>query len=162
MGLIRNSLYKGVPYSRADLFELLSIGFDKNLLPGVESITCYLTVKEVVRLVSFLEIYSHVSNNFAPVFSDNLSFDVSQYGIPFLNRIKNLKLNGKKIEDYDRLIKIATNKYVIDNLGMVGSATYGLVKIDPKNERGESIRIYPSYPKEYSMFIDYLKAHYPN
>ena len=162
MGLIRNSLYKGVPYTRADLFELLSIGFDKNLSPGVETITCYLTVKEVISLVTFLEIYSHVSNNFAPVFSDNLKFNVSKYGIPFFNRIKNLTLNGKKIEDYDRLIKIATNKYVIDNLGMVGSATYGLVKIDPKNEHGESIRTYPIYPKEYSLFIDYLKAYYTN
>ena len=158
MGLVRNSLYKGVPYNRADLFELLSIGFDDNINPGTDTITFYLTAKEVSSLVNFLELYSHVSKNFAPVFSANLTFDISSYGVPFLNRIKKLSLNGKKVEEInDRLIKVATNKYVINNLGTVESATHGLVKIDPKNEKGQSIRTYPAYPKEYSMFIDYLK-----
>jgi len=157
MSLIRGSLYKGVPYNRTDLFELLSIGFDKSLAPGVNTVTFYLTVKEVKTLVNFLEMYSHVSKNFAPAFSKNLSFGISKYGVPFVNRIKDLSLNGKKIDDYDRLIKVATNQYVIDNLSTVSASTYGLINVDPKNEKGESIRTYPQYPKEYVMFIDSLK-----
>lgn len=158
MSLIRTSLYKGVPYTRADLFELLSIGFDENMDLGVDTVTFYLTPKEVSKLVNFMELYSHISKNFAPAFSNNLSFGVSKFGVPFVNRIKNLSLNGKKVGDYNRLIKVATNRFVIDNLSTVGSATYGMVKIDPKNEKGESIRTYPTYPKEYTMFINYLQA----
>ena len=154
MGLIRDSIKKDVPYTSADIFELVGIGFDDNLVPGVNTVTFYLTVKEVKKLVSFMELYSHVSKNFAPVFSNNLTFEVNNYGIPFVNRVKNLKLNGKDIEDENRLIKVATNKYVIDNLSTVETATHGLVKIDPKNEKGESTRSYPKYKKEYELLIE--------
>lgn len=156
MSLIRNSLYKGVPYNRADIFEMLSIGFDEKLDPGVPTVTFYLTAKEVKALVNFLELYSHISKNFIPAFSSSVSFDLAKYGIPFVNRIKNLKLNGVNLNDIpeDQLIKVATNKYVIGNLDTVSNATHGFVKIDPKNERGESIRVYPTFPKEYQLFIE--------
>ncbi len=160
LSLIRGSLYKGVPYNRADIFEMLSIGFDEKLDPGVKTITFYLTAKEVKALVNFMELYSHISKNFTPAFSSNLEFDLAKYGVPFVNRIKNLKLNGKKLGDFpeDQLIKVATNQYVMGNLGTIATATHGLVKIDPKDSAGNSTRNYPTYSKEYQLFIEHFTA----
>lgn len=154
MGLIRDSIRKDIPYTRSDIFEIVGIGFDESLVPGINTVSFYLTVKEVKSIVNFMELYSHISKNFAPVFSKNLSFGINKYGIPFINRIKDLKLNGKSIDDENRLIKVATNKFIIDNLATVEKASHGLVKIDPKNERGESIRTYPKYKKEYELLIE--------
>lgn len=153
MGLVRASIEKGVPMTKADIFEIVGIGYDKNLKPGVPTVTFFLTGKEVKSLINFLELYSHVSKNFAPVFSNNVKFEVSKYGVPFLNRIKNLNINNKELND-DHLYKIATNQYVINNLDTIESATHGLVKIDPKNEKGESTRSYETHAKEYELLIE--------
>jgi 5'-nucleotidase len=153
MGLVRDSIKKGVAYTAADVFELMGIGFDDQLVPGVNTVSFYLTTDEVRKVINFLELYSYVSKNFAPVFSDSVSFEINKYGIPFVNRIKNLKINGVELDDTNRLIKIATNKFVIDNLSTIDTATYGLIKIDPKNEKGESIRQYPKHQKEFELLI---------
>ena len=105
-----------------------------------------------------MELYSHVSKNFAPIFSNNLSFDILPYGIPFLNRIKNLKLNGKAMQSNDQLIKVATNQYVIDNLSLVGAASYGLIKIVPKDNNGNPLKVFPEHEKEYQLLIDSFKS----
>lgn len=153
MGMIRDSIKKGVTYTVADIFELVGIGFDDKLVPGVNTVTFYLTKEEVKKVINFLELYSHVSKNFAPVFSDSVTFEINKYGIPFVNRIKNIKINGVLLDDTDRLIKIATNQFVINNLSTIETATYGLIKIDPKNEKGESIRQYPKHQKEFELLI---------
>lgn len=153
MGLVRDSIKKGVSYNASDIFELVGIGFDDKLVPGVNTVTFYLTNEEVKKVINFLELYSRVSKNFAPVFSDSLKFEVNKYGIPFVNRIKDIKINGVLLEDTNRLIKIATNQFVIDNLSTIETATYGLIKIDPKNAKGESIRQYPKHQKEFELLI---------
>ncbi len=155
-GLIRTSFYKGVPYTRPEIFELVSIGFDKNSVPGVDVVSFYLTPHEVKLVLNFLELYSFVSPSYSPVFSSNLTFDYTKWGIPFLNRITNIKLNGKNLSDENRLIKIATNKYITNNLGTISKATRGFVKIDPKDKFGKSTRDYPTHSKEYNLLTNYF------
>lgn len=152
-GLIRGSFYKGVPYTRADVFEILSIGFDQQLLPGDETVSFYLTVQEVIRLVNFMEFYSKISENFQPVYSSDISFKIEKLGIPFINRIQDLRLRGRKLSDLPKkqLLKVATNRTISDNLAVISSSTHGLVRIDPKDKNGNSNRDYEVYSKEFEL-----------
>ncbi len=151
LGLIRDSLIKGKEYTVPDIFEFVSIGFDQKLVPGIETVVTYLTTEEVIRLINFLEVYSHISGNVTPAFSSNLTYRLNKYGIPFLNRIKDVSLNGKKIGQYNRLIKVGTNKFVLDNISLVKSSTYGLIKIEPKNAMGVIDYNYELHSKEYKF-----------
>ncbi len=156
-GLIRSDLYKDVAYNYADIFEMVGIGFDDHLVPGVPVVSFYLTAKEVSQVIQFLELYSHVSANFSPIYSNNLTYDFNKWGVPFVNRIKDIKINGKELKSFDRLIKIATNDFVVRNLDTISTATYGMVKIDPKNEQGQSTRDFPKHLKEYQYLYQSFK-----
>lgn len=157
MGLVRTSFYKNTPYDRADIFEAVAIGYDKNKRPGVDVVSFYLTPKEVKLVVSFMELYRFISTSFSPAIAPNLSFKVRKWGIPFINRIYDLKLNGTPLSDIDRPIKVATNRYVVDNISTVKKITRGWIDLDPKTKTGEPIIAYPVHPKEYQLLIEHFR-----
>ena len=155
-GLIRSPLMKGVHYTRPDIFDIFSVGFDQNLVPGVDVVTFYLSVHEVKLIMNFLEIYSKLTRHYSPVFSDNLTFKYNKYGIPFFNRLQDVKLDGVPLTQYSRLIKLSTNRYIIDNLATIENVSKGLIKIDPKDKDGNSIRKYPAFSKEDKLQTNYF------
>ncbi|PIR35763.1 MAG: hypothetical protein COV37_06075, partial [Bdellovibrio sp. CG11_big_fil_rev_8_21_14_0_20_39_38] len=126
MGLVRTSFLKGVDYNESDIFEAVSIGFDELKRPGTDIVSFYLSTEEFVRLINFLELYSHFSNSFAPAISPNIDYKVRWWGIPFLNRIHNITVNGTDISDRKGLIHVATNRFVYQNISTVESLSYGL------------------------------------
>ena len=65
MGLVRTSFHKNTPYSRAEIFEAVSIGFDSKKVPGVDVVSFYLTPKEVKLIIGFMEIYTFISTSFS-------------------------------------------------------------------------------------------------
>ncbi|MBY0412559.1 MAG: hypothetical protein K2Q18_00265, partial [Bdellovibrionales bacterium] len=157
MGLVRTSFNKNTPYTSAEIFEATSIGFDKNKKPGIEVVSFYLTPKEVKLIINFMEIYTFISTSFSPAISPNLSFKIRKWGIPFINRIYDLKLDGKPLSDYERLIKIGTNKYVLANIETVNKITHGWVDLEPKTKSGDKIVNYPNHPKEYQLMIEHFR-----
>ncbi|AUN97200.1 hypothetical protein C0V70_03565 [Bacteriovorax stolpii] len=159
MGLVRTSFHKNTPYSRAEIFEATSIGFDKNKTPGVDVVSFYLSPKDVKLVINFMEIYTYISTSFSPAISPNLSFKIRKWGIPFINRIHDIKLNGKALSDYDRPIKIATNKFVVMNIETVKKITRGFVDLVPKTKTGEPVKDYVVHPKEYLLMIEHFKKH---
>lgn len=157
MGLIRASLFKDKTYTFPDLFEILSIGFDRNGKPGPELSVFKLTTNDLVKVISFMELYSHFSNSFAPAFSSSLEFKVRKYGIPFVNRIYDIKVGGVDLDDIHHHITVATNMIVAKNIDLVSSKTYGLIKLDPLNLEGQSQSPKESYlPKEFELLTKYL------
>ena len=77
MSLIRDGLTlygNETPYIFSDIFRILSIGIDKEILPGTPVVHFYLSKYEVELLINFMEIYSRVSKNFRPAFSPNLVY----------------------------------------------------------------------------------------
>ena len=158
MGLVRTSFLKGVDYNEADIFKAVSIGFDELNRPGTDIVSFYLSTDEFVRLINFLELYSHFSNSFAPAISPNVEYKVRWWGIPFLNRIHAVAINGVDISDFDGLIHVATNRFVYQNISTVESLSYGLVKMAPKDENGASLVNPPTHQKEYLHLIQYLRA----
>lgn len=157
MGLVRTSFYKNVPYTRAEIFEVVSIGFDEQLRPGVDIVSFYLTAKDLDRIINFMELYSHISTSFSPAISSSLDFKIRKWGIPFINRIHDVKLNGVPLNKVDRLIKVATNRFVINNIETVTKITRGWIKIVPKNDKGEPLKSYPVHGKEYQHLTEHLK-----
>lgn len=157
MGLIRSSFYASIPYNFADIFEFLSIGYDQQGNPGPEVSVFKLTPNDVSTVVSFMELYSNFSNSFAPAFSDSLEFKVRKYGIPFINRIYDIKLAGKPLKEYSRNIIVATNMIVAKNVDMVAKKTFGLIDIQPLDLNNQpSAPKTTVYPKEYELFTQYL------
>lgn len=156
MGLVRSSFFKGVAYNESDVFEAVSIGFDSSLRPGTEIVSFYLTAKELVTLINFLEIYSHFSNSFSPALSPNLTFKVRTWGIPFFNRIYDILLDGKSVPE-DRLLHVATNSFVFSNIETIKKISYGFVDITPKDSTGKDLNVYSFHSKEYIHLIDYLR-----
>jgi 2',3'-cyclic-nucleotide 2'-phosphodiesterase (5'-nucleotidase family) len=154
MGFIRNSIYKNIGYTKEDIIELIGAGFDQDLLPGGNTTTVYLTPTEVKKLINFLEFYSHFSINAAPVFSDNLTFEIHKFGIPLLNKVQNIKLDGKNLNDYTRLIKIGMNVNILKSIGVIAKATHGFIKIVPKDSKGSPITNYIENKKEYYYLIN--------
>lgn len=157
MGLVRTSFYKNTPYTRAEIFEAVAIGYDKTKQPGIEVVSFYLSPKEVKTVLSFMEIYRFVSTSFSPAISPNLSFKIRKWGIPFINRIYDLKLGGVPLSDVNRPIKVATNRYIIDNIETVKKITRGWIDLTPKTKAGEPVVLYPVHPKEYQLLIEHFK-----
>jgi hypothetical protein len=157
MGLIRTSFYKNTPYTRAEIFEAVAIGYDKKKQPGIEVVSFYLTPKEVKTVLGFMEIYRFISTSFSPAISPNLNFKIRKWGIPFINRIYDLKLGGIPLSDINRPIKFATNRYVVDNIETVKKITYGWIDLSPKTKAGEPVVLYPVHPKEYQLLIEHFK-----
>ena len=157
MGLVRTSLYKGVPYTRAELFEAVSIGFDQQFRPGIEIVSFYLSTKDLERILNFMELYSHISTSFSPAISSTVDFKIRKWGIPFINRIYDIKLNGVELKKVDRLVKIATNRYVVNNIDTVRKITRGWIEIVPKNDRGEPLKVLPTHGKEYQHLTEHLR-----
>ncbi len=153
MGLIRTSFYKNTPYTKAEVFEAVSIGYDDNKRPGVDVVTFYLSPKEVKTIINFMEIYTFISTSFSPAVSPSLSFKIRKWGIPFVNRIHDIKLHGKPLSDYERPIKIATNKFVVLNLETVKKITRGWIDLQPKTKSGEALVKFQTYPKEFQLLI---------
>ena len=156
-GLIRASFYKNTPYTRAEIFEAVSIGYDSQKRPGVDVVSFYLSPKEVKTIINFMEFYTYFSTSFSPAISPNLSFKIRKWGIPFINRIYDLKLNGKPLSDYDRPIKIATNKFVVLNIETVKRITRGWIDLEPRTATGEAIKNYPLHPKEFQLLTEHFR-----
>lgn len=156
MGLIRSSFEAGIPYNRADIFEAVSIGFDQKLRPGVEIVHFYLTPKEMNRLIGFLELYSKFTSTFSPIASKNLSYKVRWWGIPLINRVYDLKINGVAISEHKGLYHVATNRFVTNNIENVRNLSKGLVDIVPKNKSAEALKELPILSKEYILLTEEL------
>src|SRR5690606_13301250 len=119
MGLIRNSFYKDIPYSVADIFEFLSVGFDEEGRAGPKVSIFKLSPNHVETVIEFLELYSNFSNSFAPAFSESVSFKIRKWGIPFVNRVYDIKVNNIPLDRFDRPLIVATNMFVAKNVDLI-------------------------------------------
>lgn len=138
--LIREGLYKEKSYKLHEIFQVLPIGMDEKFNPGSPIVTFYLSKHDVKKLISFLELYSKFSPLFTPLYADNISFSVRSWGIPFLNRITNLKMNGKSFEQWPEYLKVGTNSYVGAYLDKIGSMSFGLLKFTTRNIKGLPVK----------------------
>ena len=157
-GLIRKTIVKGETYQLSDIFKLMPIGFGENFSPGSPIVSFYLSKGDLRNLIRFTELYSNISANFAPIFSDQLTFRVRKWGIPFLNRIADLKLNGKDFDQWPTYINVSTSEFVSRYVDMVKKVTYDMVELVPRDKNGRPIEtLVKGYGPEFLALANGLK-----
>lgn len=162
LGLIRKDISKNHSYQLSDIFKIMAIGFDEDLEPGPKVVSFYLNKKEVYQLINFMEVYGMMSPKFTPAFSNSLSYHNRWWGIPFLNKLGSLELNGEEYDEWPELIRVATSQFVAAYLPKVGAMSYGMLKFVPKDKEGKPRDPVIMSEKEYILLAKYLRNQYRN
>lgn len=161
--LVRESLVavngKPTPYQFSDVFRILPLGFDDQFNPGSPIKSFYLSKKDVLNLMNFMEIYRHVSANFTPAYSDSLTYRVRSWGIPFVNRLAGIKLHGRPYAEWPDYVHLACNAYVAGFFDKLPAMSKGWIKLVPRGKNGEPLKELesPEVPAEPALFSDALR-----
>mmetsp|Transcript_4909 Transcript_4909/g.18467 ORF Transcript_4909/g.18467 Transcript_4909/m.18467 type:complete len:902 (-) Transcript_4909:40-2745(-) len=130
-------------FTFGDCFRLVGTGsnnpvIDEYTLPGTDIVFFFLNKYDTLKLIEFLLYYSRfVDENFHPSMSSSVSFEERFFGIPFYNRLHNIKIGGvpfERIPD-DHMIHIGTLSVVLQYLMVLHHYSWGLVRLSPQNIR---------------------------
>lgn len=138
-GVIRSSFGKG-DITVVDAFNVSSLGYGKDGLSGYPLVKAYLTGKE---LKAVAEVDASVSNfmGVARLYSNGLEYSWNPNRL-IMNRAIDVKINdGTEITDVenDKMYSVVADLYSCQMLGSVKDKSFGLLKIEPKDENGEPI-----------------------
>ena len=147
LGVIRASFDKG-DITVADAFNVSSLGYGKDGLSGYPLVKAYLTGKE---LKAVAEVDASVSNfmGVARLYMNGLEYSWNDSRL-IMNRAVDVKIGNSEvfgaaaeeepveIED-DKLYSVVADLYSCQMLGSVKDKSFGLLKIEPKDENGELI-----------------------
>lgn len=159
LGLIRKNITKGHSYQLSDIFKILAIGFDEDLDPGSKVVSFYLNKSEVFDLINFMEVYGMISGKFTPAFSNTVTYKNRWWGIPFINKLSDLKFKGKPYKEWPELINVGTSQFVAAYLPKVQAMSYGMLEFIPKDKNGNELKSPKIMPqKEYLLLAKYFKS----
>ena len=135
LGVIRGSFTKG-DITVADAFNVSSLGYGKDGLSGYPLVKAYLTGKEMKAVA---EVDASVSNimGVARLYSNGLEYSWNPNRL-IMNRAVDVKIGGNEVED-DKLYSVVADLYSCQMLGSVKEKSFGLLKIEPKDENGNPI-----------------------
>ena len=162
LGLIRNGFRNiGGPttlYQFSDIFRILPIGFGEGFSAGSPIVTFSLSQGDFSKLVNFFEIYRYLSDDFTPVYSDSLQFKLRKWGVPFINRISQIKINDQPMSSKE-LIRVGTSQYVASYLSRVETMSRGWVKVQMLDVKGQPLTKASTekLPSEAFLFAHALK-----
>jgi len=144
------------PHQFSDVFRMLPVGFGPGYSPGSPIVAFYVTPPEVKGLLEAMELQRSFGRRGAMVYSDALRYRVRRWGIPFWNRVADLTLNGKPIEQWPPLVQLATTAYVAAYIPRLGQLTHGMAKLEMKDRDGRPIAapIVLPVPGEAFLFAD--------
>lgn len=145
LGVIRASFDKG-DITVVDAFNVSSLGYGKDGLAGYPLVKAYLTGKE---LKAVAEVDASVSNfmGVARLYCNGLEYSYNPNRL-ILNRAVDVKINdGSQISDIedDKLYSVVADLYSCQMLGTVKDQSFGLLKIEPKDENGNLIEDYEEH-----------------
>jgi 5'-nucleotidase len=130
---------RATEYRVSDVFRMMPIGFDSEGRIGSPILSFFLTKSDLWKLIEFTEIYRHISANFTGAFSSSLTFRIRDWGLPFFNRIGDLRLDGRDYADWPELIRVGTSAYVANYLSKIDALSYGLISITPRDAEGRPL-----------------------
>ena len=148
LGVIRASFDKG-DITVADAFNVSSLGYGKDGQSGYPLVKAYLTGKE---LKAVAEVDASVSNfmGVARLYSNGLEYSWNDNRL-IMNRAVDVKIGSSEPADgsafqssleaveNDKLYSVVADLYSCQMLGSVKDKSFGLLKIEPKDENGELI-----------------------
>ncbi len=139
LGVIRGTFEEG-DITVADAFNVSSLGYGKDGLSGYPLVKAYLTGKE---LKAVAEVDASISNfmGVARLYFNGMEYSWNDNRL-ILNRAVDVKINDgtelKDIED-DKMYSVVADLYSCQMLGSVKDQSFGLLKIEPKDEDGQLI-----------------------
>ncbi|MEA1877706.1 MAG: 5'-nucleotidase C-terminal domain-containing protein [Bacteroidota bacterium] len=147
-GLIRDNIRKGSSGQQLpnDIFRILPLGsgvFDDS--PGYSLAQIFLTGKEVKNVLEAMLIAPKMNSANLPFWS-GIRYKYNPRRI-VLDQVYEVSLGSEesgyeKIDlskNNEKLYSLTTNNYVLEFFGLVTDITFGLLKIEPKNEFGQPI-----------------------
>lgn len=147
------------PYAFSDVFRFSPLGFAADGTPGAPVVVFSLSRTEVKILLELMTMLSGKTRSYEPAPSDNVTYKINKLGVPLLNKIGNLKLNGKKFRHWPKRLRIATTLFFAENLLKVRNLTKGIIRITPRDDNGNPITSFPDsgLPREHILLADELR-----
>lgn len=145
LGVIRSSFDKG-EVTVADAFNVSSLGYGRDERSGYPLVKAYLTGRE---LKAVAEVDASVSNfmGVARLYSSGLEYAWNPNRL-IMNRAVDVKINdGSRITDIedDKMYSVVADLYSCQMLGTVKDQSFGLLRIEPKDENGRPIEDYEDH-----------------
>ena len=166
-GTMRGSFVKG-NITVSDTFNVSSLGVGADKIPGYPVITVYLTGKEL-KTASEVDASVAPIMNPAQLYISGLSYTFNPNRLIF-NKVTEVHLQDfdglqKEIND-DELYRVAAGLYSAQMLSVVGSKSFGLLSIIPKDKDGVPITDYEDHivyndgheVKEWIAIAEYLRS----
>ncbi len=139
-GTIRGSFIEG-KVSVSDIFNVSSLGIGPDRVPGYPLLTVYLTGKEIKTIA---EVDASVSPLMpaAQLYVAGLRYTLNPYRLIF-NKVTDVKFVNREGEESEiddhKLYRVAAGLYSAQMLSVVGSKSFGLLQIVPKDKNGVPI-----------------------
>jgi len=141
LGVIRDSFKKG-KITVADIFQVLSLGIGPDKIAGYPLVSFYINGKE---LKDILEVHTTI----APLEKDDAYLQIS--GVKFtynprrvwFDRVTSVEVEDEngifQSLDKNMLYRVCANYYTATLIEYVDSASHGLIKVQPKDQYGNSL-----------------------
>ncbi len=136
-GVVRGQLPHSGAITWRHLFELLSLGSNREGLAGYPLVKLYLYGKELFDICELDASYARPGNDLHLHFSSNLKYYGRAIGIPFM-RITEVFANGAPVER-NRLYPIVTDLYTAQSIKLLEESSFGLLKAAPKDSSGNIV-----------------------
>ncbi len=154
-GVVRDSFQKG-EITVSDAFNVSALGIGPDRITGYPLVGVYLTGKEL-RTVAEIDASISPIMTYAQIYPSGMSWTFNPNRL-ILNRVTKAGMTGDtigeeepfiqdnltEIED-DRLYRVVSGLYCAQMLGAVEDKSKGILKLAPKNEKGEVITDFEEY-----------------
>lgn len=147
------------PYAFSDIFKFSPLGFAADGSPGAPIVVFSLSRTETKVLLELMSMLSGKTPPYEPSVSDNLTYKKNKLGVPLVNGLGNLKLNGKTFLRWPKRLRIATTLYFAQNLFKIRDLSKGIIRITPRDEEGKPITVFADsgLPREHVLLAEELR-----
>ncbi|MBN1253614.1 MAG: bifunctional metallophosphatase/5'-nucleotidase [Bacteroidales bacterium] len=139
-GTIRENILKG-KITAPDLFRVSPLGIGANQTPGYPIAKLYITGKELKGLMEVI-----VKTHATPGADSYLNYSGVKIDVNMdkglLRKVQKVYIEDKEIDiskSNTKLYSIAASSYLLKFIGRIKKMTFGLIKIVPKDEKGNAI-----------------------
>jgi 2',3'-cyclic-nucleotide 2'-phosphodiesterase (5'-nucleotidase family) len=152
-----------LPFQFSDVYRALSIGtltrdISEEKLPGDVIAHFYMTKKELKTFIQANLVLKMVNPNYVIAFSTSYSYKTRWWGIPFINRIYDIQIDGVSIDKFPNMIHVAMPNWMTKYYRNLGEMSFGILSSTFHDKYGRDIpQPYLLFKHEYELFARCIK-----